>query len=386
MNPTLPLRVCFVLPGLHRVHRGAETAFEAIASELARSKDFAVTLIGSGAPKAEKPYQFIRAPSIPREHFEAWPKFGALRNAYRWEELTFAPALWQVYQPGNFDVSVTCSYPFTNWLLRLGRKHKRPRHVFVTQNGDWAPQRRNMEYRLFSCDGLICTNPEYFHRHQNTWKSSLIPNGFNPETFKPALGNRAHFNLPQEAKIVLLASALVPSKRVLEAVRAVATLPDAFLVVAGDGPLREVLSAEADRLLPGRYRRLHLPIEEMPALYQCANTLLHMARDEAFGNVYVEAMGVGLPIVAHESPTTRWILQDESPTPRGQTSSAEKEHSALSWLVDTDNLNAVSNALKQALNGSNQNALRRHALAAKRFSWEKVAQQYGRFFKQTAAL
>ena len=386
MKPSLPLRVCFVLPGLHRIYRGAETAFEAIAVELARSKEFAVTLIGSGAAKAEKPYQFIRAPSIPREHFEVCPKFGALRNEYRWEELTFVPALWRVYRPENFDVSVTCSYPFTNWMLRSGRKHTRPRHVFVTQNGDWAPQRRNAEYRLFSCDGLVCTNPEYYNRHQKTWKSSLIPNGFDPETFKPAKGNRARFNLPQDAKIVLLVSALVPSKRILEAVRAVALLPDAFLVVAGDGPLRDVLSVEADRLLPGRYRRLSLPLEEMPALYQCANALLHMARDEAFGNVYVEAMGVGLPIVAHDSPTTRWILQDDSPVPRGQTSSGEKERSALSWLVDTGDLGAVSSALKQAVDCSHQNAHDRHALAVERFSWGKVAQQYGCFFKQTAAL
>ena len=42
-------RVLFCLPGLHRVNRGAEVAFESIASELAREAAFEVTLLGKTA-------------------------------------------------------------------------------------------------------------------------------------------------------------------------------------------------------------------------------------------------------------------------------------------------------------------------------------------------
>jgi pseudouridine-5'-phosphate glycosidase len=42
-----PLRVLFALPGLHKVHRGAERAFESIAVELSRMGQ-RVTVIGSG--------------------------------------------------------------------------------------------------------------------------------------------------------------------------------------------------------------------------------------------------------------------------------------------------------------------------------------------------
>jgi len=41
-------RVAMVLPGLHRVRRGAEVAFESVASELALIPGFEVTLIGTG--------------------------------------------------------------------------------------------------------------------------------------------------------------------------------------------------------------------------------------------------------------------------------------------------------------------------------------------------
>ena len=41
------LRVAFILPGLHRVCRGAEVAFESVASELARLEGTEITLSGA---------------------------------------------------------------------------------------------------------------------------------------------------------------------------------------------------------------------------------------------------------------------------------------------------------------------------------------------------
>lgn len=55
-----------------------------------------------------------------------------------WEQLTFVPGLLGTYRPSEYDKTATCAYPLTNWTLRRpvpgGRK---PRHVFITQCGDW---------------------------------------------------------------------------------------------------------------------------------------------------------------------------------------------------------------------------------------------------------
>ena len=35
-----------------------------------------------------------------------------------YEELTFIPHFISRYRPVDYDVTLTCSYPFTNWMLR----------------------------------------------------------------------------------------------------------------------------------------------------------------------------------------------------------------------------------------------------------------------------
>src|SRR5262249_8402506 len=111
------MRILFALPGLHRYDRGAEIAFISIASELAKSGDV-VTLIGSGTSRTGQCYRFMHAPSFARRHFESFPSLPVLRNEYAYEELTFVPAFLYSYRPDDYDVTLTCSYPFVNWMLR----------------------------------------------------------------------------------------------------------------------------------------------------------------------------------------------------------------------------------------------------------------------------
>ena len=75
------MRIAFVLPGFHRVRRGAEIALESIANELAQLKGVEVTLFGSGKPRIDDFYEFVHVGCIPREYFEKWPHIKpVLRN------------------------------------------------------------------------------------------------------------------------------------------------------------------------------------------------------------------------------------------------------------------------------------------------------------------
>jgi glycosyltransferase involved in cell wall biosynthesis len=365
------VRIAFVLAGLHRVNRGAETAFESLARAMARDARDNITLIGTGTVRGGEPYHFIGTHAVPRERFERWPRVPPLRTEFVYEELTWMPSLLLHYCPSDYDASITCSYPFTNWVLR-GRRHRRgwPAHVFVTENGDWPARRSGAEYRLFGCDGLVCTNPTYFarqQRQQSPWRTALIPNGVDTWRFVPGPSERSRFALPDDVPIVLMVSALNPNKRVPEGIRAVAAIDDAWLVVAGDGSMRDEVDRLAAEVMPTRFRRLSVLAEEMPHLYRSADVCLHLARDESFGNVYIEALASGLPVVAHDSPVARWIIGDNG------------------LLVDSDIPGATAAALADVLCGDWTPPQDAVGQTARRFDWAVIAAEYRRFLDEVIA-
>jgi len=365
------MRILIALPGLHRFDRGAEIAFIAVAKELVKLGD-AVTLIGSGQARESAPYRYFQAASIRREHFERFPSIPILRNEYCYEELTFVPQLLFRYRPNEYDITVTCSYPFTNWVLRRAvLRGARPPHVFVTHNGDWAPyvkqsDGRQSEFRFFDCDGLVCINPDFFERNRRLWNCRLIPNGVDCDRFQPGPANRQTFGLPKEKLIVLMVSALIPSKRIEFGIDAVSRIANAHLVVAGDGPLRKTITAAAAKLLPGRFTRLSVPPAQMPELYRSADVFLQCSKDEPFPLVFLEAMACGIPIVAHDIPRVRWFVGDDE------------------FLVDMDDPAAIAQGIKRAHDsastGRDQRIKKAFAL-----SWPKVAGMYRDFFAEIVA-
>jgi len=358
------MRIAFVLPGLHRVTRGAEVAFESVARELAQIDNVQVTLFGSGQTYGDEPYEFRHVSNISRERFEHFPRIPVLRKDYTYEEITFIAKLIRQYNPQDFDITVGCTYPFTNWFLRASGGKHRPAHIYVTQNSDYEIQTNRSEYRYFACDGLVCTNPEYFERNKNIYPSVLIPNGVDLNFFFPGKPDRAKFNLPEGVPLVLMVSALIPSKRVLEGIKAVSQVEGLHLVICGEGPERDNVKALGEQLMPGRFYLLKLPRQQMPDIYRSTDVLLHMSLDEPFGNVYIEALATGLPVVAHMTPVTQWIC--------GSTA----------ILVNAEDRSGVIKGLHRALLLRNtDDILARQKLVKTRFTWESISKQYLQFFE-----
>lgn len=362
------MRVLLTLPGLHRVPRGAEVAFESIAQELV-GLGHTVTVYGSGPDIAGRGYRYRKLPLVRRERFEHWPTFPPFRDPSTYEGLTFAPGLLATYRPKDHDVTVSCGFPVDNLVLRRPRLGgRRPAHVFVTENGDWPAVAGRREARLFGCDGLVCTNPVYEERNRERWHCALIPNGVDIARFVPGPPTRARLDIPDGAPVVLMVSALIESKRVEAGIRAVAELPDVVLLVAGDGPLRDELAGLGRELLGDRYLQRTFAPTDMPDLYRSADVLLHASLFESFGNIYVEAAATGLPVVAHASPVTEWILG---------------EHGAL---VDTEDHRLLVDTLERTLrDGRDRGATERSDDARSRFSWAEVGRQYERFLAEVIA-
>lgn len=352
------MKLLFALPGFHRFDRGAEVALLSVADELAK-EGHQVTVMGSGEPRPGVAYAFRHVSSIRRERFEKFPFVPPLRSETAWEDLTFSANLLRAFRPSDHDAAVTCSFPFTHWTLSRPASRK-PLQIFVTQNGDWPAYANKSEYRTFSCDGLVCTNPDYLERNQDRWPCALIPNGVDLSRFRTGQDERARLGLPLDNPIILMVSAHIATKRVADGIKAVSRLEDAHLVVAGDGPLRDECEALAAEILPGRYRRISLPAAEMPALYRSADVFLHMSLLESFGNVFLEAWASGLPVVGHDTERLRWILGPNS-----------------DFLCDTEDEASVSAALSRALLKGRQ--IGGEAVGIERFSWSTVAGQYRDF-------
>lgn len=352
------MRLLFALPGFHRYDRGAEVALLAVADALARSGDD-VTVMGAGPARADTAYDFRTIGAIRRERFERFPFFPPLRSETAWEDASFVPGLLAAYRPSDYDAAVTCSFPFTHWALRRPAA-PRPLQIFVTQNGDWPAYASNSEYRSFRCDGLVCTNPDYLERNRSQWPCALVPNGVDLERFFPGAAERERFGLPADKPIVLMVSAFIETKRVLDGIRAVSQIDDAYLVVAGDGPLRAEGEALAADLLPGRFKRLSLAASDMPALYRSADAFLHLSLLESFGNVFIEAWASGLPVIGHDSDRLRWIFADSE-----------------QYFCDTEDQPALAAMLQAAL----ARGRLRHGQpeGVERFSWARIAEQYRDF-------
>ncbi len=133
-----------------------------------------------------------------------------------------------------------------------------------------------------------------------------LPN-FTPD---PGPVRPERLGVPDRTPLVLALGRLHRNKGFDVLVRALAVVPGAVLVIAGEGPEREPLLALARRV--GIADRLLLPgwRDDGAALLQGAEIFVCPSRHEPLGNVVLEAMAGSRPIVAAASEGPAGLLED----------------------------------------------------------------------------
>ncbi len=177
---------------------------------------------------------------------------------------------------------------------------------------------------------------------------------------------------PRDAKVLLALSRLHPKKGLDTLLAALKDLPDCFVWLAGDGPLRRELENLARELgVIDRVRFLGWRTDRA-ALLRGANICVLPSRYEPFGTVILEAWAAGTPLVACRSAGP----------------SAHIEDGVNGMLVPIDDAPALAAAIRRVMEDED---LRRRMVAQgyaayiKTYTREAVTQQWIRFYQGLAA-
>jgi len=186
-------------------------------------------------------------------------------------------------------------------------------------SGPWA-RRTYIRWALAGSAGLTAHTADLAAR-------AFALSGRRPEVVTPGLklrpahqidrpAARAVLALPEAGRIVLYAGRLSPEKGVVWLLRAfpqvIAACPDAHLVLVGDGPQRNELTALARTLgLEGAtfFGGLQ-PHEAVICYMRAADLFVLPSLQEPFGIVLLEAMSCGLPVVASNVMGIPSIVED----------------------------------------------------------------------------
>jgi glycosyltransferase involved in cell wall biosynthesis len=218
---------------------------------------------------------------------------------------------------------------------------------------------------LLKPDGFIAlTNQAYEWANKISKKTKTkifqIPNGINLTVFQPKGGK---YKSGLKKPIVLCVSSLMPNKRIDLVIKAVSLLKNVSLLIVGKGNDRHKLQNLGEKLLgQDRFRIISVSFDDMPKVYREADIFTMVSKEgEAFGNVYLEAIACGLPVVATNDKTRKEILLD------------------YAVFIDADDSVKFAGLLDKVIIDSDS---KKHMDWIKKYSWDQIIILYEKVLNQ----
>lgn len=200
----------------------------------------------------------------------------------------------------------------------------------------------------------------------------VIPNGRDAEHFRPpsaAARAEARRELGLGAgQVVAYLGALAWEKRPADAIEAVARVPEAHLVLAGDGPLRAELEELAASVAPGRVHFQGV-VADPRQLLAAADVLICTSATEGMAGCLLEAALSGLPVVATQVGSAAEVVDD------GTTGR----------LIPVDDAAAGAEALEDVLARAATMGAANRARAEERFALQVVVPRWAELLASVAA-
>ena len=264
-------------------------------------------------------------------------------------------------------------YPDGVAAILLGRHFKKP--VTITARGSdinilthYTLPSRMIRWAAQEADGMIAVcqalKDSLVQLGAPPAKVQVLRNGVDLATFSPGNRSLARDKHGFRQTVLLSVGNLIPLKGHDLAIQALPQVPDAQLVIVGDGPEESNLKALAIQAgVADRVRFIgRLPQQALPELYQAADLLLLLSSNEGMANVLLEAIACGTPVVATNVGGTPEVVSAP----------------AIGELVDQRNIISVAAAINRLLaRHPNRDAIRRHA---ENFSWDATTDGQLRLF------
>ncbi len=263
---------------------------------------------------------YARFARVPREEERhgiviTHPRFLTIPGRPTWQPCAYLRAaraeVARLQRSGwDFDV-IDCHYLYPDGVAaaRLGKALGKP--VVVSCRGtdlnliaDLPAQKAQIEAAMDDIDQLITVSAALGERAEalgfDPARIHVLRNGVDDQVFRPVDGATWRQKASGAASVILSVGNLIPAKGHDLVIRAVAELPDAHLLIAGQGPEKGALAALAANLGIGDRVQLvgTMPQDDLKALYSAADVLVLASEREGWPNVLLEAMACGTPVVA----------------------------------------------------------------------------------------
>ncbi len=278
--------------------------------------DQVIVICPEGRASHESPVPLIEFPSFPCRSYPEY-RIGRPDQRLIQELKSFQPDVIHFLNPFAFGFQcrdLLCrsglNVPIVfSFHTLYGDFVKRYRGVSVLSNALWWLTKcyhntadRNLTVSSVMTDGLRLRG----FRNVALWPPAVDGELFSPTLKCGAMRRRLCGNHP-ESPLLLTVSRLASEKNVGFLKQVLDRIPDATLAIVGGGPQRE----ELERIFSGCRTHFvgYLHGAELASAYASADVFVYASETETMGNVILEAMASGLPVVAANAGGVPSLLQ-----------------------------------------------------------------------------
>lgn len=320
-NAAQPVHGVFVENRIRHLAASGEVSVEVVAPVPwfpFRSARFGRYAAFARAPRREERFGLTvhhpRYPVIPKFGMTAAPQL--LYRAVR----PFVADL--IREKGGFDlIDVHYFYPDGVAATLLGRHFGLP--VVITARGTdvnviprYRMARRQILEAARRAAGLIAVCADLkrilMELGIDAERVRVLRNGVDLQQFKPVDPAEARRQYGVTGTVLVSVGGLIPRKGHDLTIAALAQLPGATLLIAGEGPEHAALVDLAGRLgVAERVRFLgRVAHGDLPTLYSTADAMVLASSFEGWANVLLESMACGTPVVAFDAGGTSEVVSD----------------------------------------------------------------------------